>query len=209
MLMRLRGALVALAGTLGSASAAWAEGGHGGEEEVSLFAGDLGNAIFTLLIFLLVLVVLAKFAWRPLLSALQNREKYIRDSLEAARRDRQDYEQRLRDLEARMNQAREQASALVEEGRRDAEQVKRRIEEEARKNADTLIERAKRDIGIARDSALKDLYEQSAKLATTMAGSVLRRQLTPEDEQRLISDALAELSARGDGRRSAEEGAAS
>lgn len=208
MLKKPSWAMAALAGLWVRVPAAMAEGEHGGEE-VSLFAGDLGNAVFTLLIFILVLAVLARFAWQPLLKALQKREQYIRDSLEAARRDRQDYEQRLRDLEARMVQAREEATALVEEGRRDGEQVKRRIEAEARKNADALIDRAKREIGIARDSALKDLYAQSARLATTMAGSVLRRQLAPEDEQRLITDALAELAARGEGRRQAGEGAAS
>ena len=205
MLKRSSWALAALALWFGPVLTALAAEEHGGkEEEVSLFAGDFGNAFFTLAIFILVLVVLARFAWKPLLKALQNREKYIRDTLEAARRDRQDYEQRLRDLETRMNKAREDASAIVEEGRRDGEQVKRRIEEEARKNADALIDRAKREIGIARDSALKDLYEQSSQLAMLMAGSVLRRQLGPEDEQRLITDALAELSARGDGREPAE-----
>jgi F-type H+-transporting ATPase subunit b len=209
MLMKLRWSLAALIGFLGPVGVALAEVAHGKEEEVSPFAGDLGNALFTLIIFILVLVVLAKFAWKPLLTALQNREKYIRESLEAARRDRQDYEQRLRDLEARMNKAREDASAIVEEGRRDGEQVKRRIEDEARKSADALIDRAKREIGIARDSALKDLYEQSSQLAMSMAGSVLRRQLGPEDEQRLIADALAELSARGDGRERTAEGTAS
>jgi F-type H+-transporting ATPase subunit b len=209
MLKKISWVPAALAGLLGPIATVLAEEKPHGEEEVSLFAGDLGNAVFTLLIFILVLVVLAKFAWKPLLTALQNREKFIRDSLEAARRDRQDYEQRLRELEARMNKAREDASAIVEEGRRDGEQVKRRIEEEAHKSADALIDRAKREIGIARDSALKDLYEQSSQLAMTMAGSVLRRQLGPEDEQRLIADALSELSARGDGRERTSEGAAS
>jgi F-type H+-transporting ATPase subunit b len=209
MLKKSSWVLAGLAGWLGPVALALAdEKGHG-EEEVSVFAGDFGNALFTLVIFVLVLVVLAKFAWKPLLTALQNREKFIRDSLEAARRDRQEYEQRLRDLETRMNQARDEANALVEEGRRDAEQVKRRIEDEARKSADALIDRAKREIGIARDSALKDLYDQSSQLAMTMAGSVLRRQLGPEDEQRLIADALAELSARGDGQERTAEGRAS
>ena len=104
-----------------------------------------------------------------------------------------------------MTQAREEAGAIVDEGRRDGEEVKRRLGEEARKSADEIIDRAKREIGIARDSALKDLYDRSGELAMTMAGSVLRRQLGPEDEQRLIGEALAELSARGDGRETGGE----
>ncbi|HOJ54713.1 MAG TPA: F0F1 ATP synthase subunit B, partial [Phycisphaerae bacterium] len=144
------------------------------------------------------------FAWNPLLKALQNREKYIRESLESARRDREESERRLREYEARIAKAHEEAMAIVEEGRRDAESVKRRIEEEARKSADALIERARREIGIARDSALKDLYEQSAHLAVNLAGSVLRRELSPDDQQRLIGDALTELQNRRNGSGSRE-----
>ncbi|GMU23259.1 MAG: hypothetical protein AMXMBFR13_33410 [Phycisphaerae bacterium] len=175
------------------------DGAHQGTP--SPFAGNLGNALWTLLIFGLVVLVLGRFAWKPMLTALQNRERYIRDSLEAARRDRHDSEARLKEIEQRLSRAREEASAIVEEGRRDAESVKRRIEEEARHSAEALLERAKREIGIARDSALKDLYEQSADLAMNMAGSVLRRQISPEDQQRLISDALAELRERKNGSR--------
>ncbi|HOL25936.1 MAG TPA: ATP synthase F0 subunit B, partial [Phycisphaerae bacterium] len=59
-------------------------------------------------------------------------------------------------------------------------------------------------IGIARDSALKDLYEQSAHLAVNLAGSVLRRELSPDDQQRLIGDALTELQNRRNGSGSRE-----
>jgi F-type H+-transporting ATPase subunit b len=209
MLTKRNWAIAAMAGVCVPASTVLAaEAGHAAEEP-SLFAGDLGNAIFTLLIFVLVLVVLARFAWGPLLSALQKREKYIHDSLASAKRDREASEQRLREIEARLAKAHEEASAIVDEGRRDAEVVKRRIEEEARKSADDLVSRAKREIGIARDSALKDLYEQSAQLAMTMAGSVLRRQVTPEDQQRLISEALSEMRAQGNGKGSREAEAAS
>ncbi len=199
MLIQRTWATAAILGLHAMASTAFAAAEEHGDGEANLFAGDFGNALFTLLIFVLVLLVLGRFAWGPLLNALQNREKYIRESLEAARRDRQESERRLREYEERIARAHEEASAIVDEGRRDAEVVKRRIEEEARRNAEALIERARREIGIARDSALKYLYDQSAQLAVEMAGAVLRRQLTAEDQQQLISDALAELRARGDG----------
>lgn len=175
------------------AMAAEHAGEHAAEAEPSLFAGDLGNAIWTLLIFFLVLFVLGKFAWNPLLSALQNREKFIRESLESARQDREAAEARLKEYEQRLQKAHAEAAALIEEGRRDAEAVRRRVEDETKKNADAMIERAKREIGIARDTALRDLYDQSADLAMTMAGNVMKRQMTPEDHQRLVQEALGEL----------------
>ncbi len=171
--------------------------GDASEAKPSLFAGDLGNAIWTLAIFFLLLFVLGKFAWNPLLRALQNREQFIRESLAAAKRDREGAEARLREYEQRIQKAHEQAAAIVEESRRDAEVVKRRLEEEARQSAEEMLERAKREIGIARDTALKDLYEQSAGLATTLAGSVLKRQLTSEDQQALVRDAMAALHQKG------------
>ena len=175
------------------AVAAETAGEHGASEQPNLFGGDLGNAIWTLLIFVLVLAVLGKFAWKPMLDSLHKREKYIRESLEHAKHDRETAEQRLAEYEQKIRDAQEQASAIVEEGRRDADAVKKRIQDESRKNADEILERAKREIDIARDSVLKDLYDQSAELAMNMAGAVLKRQLTPEDHTQLVQEALGEL----------------
>src|SRR5262245_27567766 len=126
----IRQALIALAG-LAVAVPAWAaEAEH---ESPSLFAGDLGNSFWTLLIFVLVLVVLGKYAWGPILNALQSREQFIREALEKAKREREEAEARLREYEERLAGARGEASAIVDEGRRDAEAVKRRVEEEAKR----------------------------------------------------------------------------
>jgi len=173
-----------------------AEEHAGGGEGVSPFAGNLGNAIWTLLIFMVVVAVLGKFAWGPILSGLQKREEFIRESLASAKRNLEAAQAHRAEYEQKLHKARQDASMLVDEGRRDAEAVKRRIEEDARRSADEAIERAKREIGIARDSALRDLYERSADLAMTMAGSVLRRQVSVEDHRRLVEEALAELSER-------------
>lgn len=178
-----------------TASLSASEGG----EQVSLFTGDLGNVFWTLLIFVLVLAVLGKFAWRPLLTGLQRREKFIRDSLAAARSDREQAEARLKELTDRLDRARQEASAIVDEGRRDAEAVKRRIEEEARRSAEAMIERAKREIGIARDTALRELHDETANLALEMAAAVLKRQLAPEDHRRLVGEALAQMKRQGPG----------
>jgi F-type H+-transporting ATPase subunit b len=166
---------------------------HGEAGKPSLFAGDLGNAIWTLVIFFVLLVVLRKFAWKPLLKALQDREKYIHESLASAKRDRESAEARLKEYEQRLAQARTEAGAVIDEARRDAENVKRKLEDDARKSAEGIAERAKREINLARDTALKELYEQSARLAMNMASQVLQRQLTPEDHQRLVRDALSKL----------------
>ncbi len=180
---------------------AWAqEAAHGpqGSEtggESNLFAGDVGNAVWTLVIFALVLFILGKYAWGPILSALQSRESFIRESLERAKHEREAAAALLRDYEQRLANARAEATALVEEGRRDAEAVRHRIEEEARQEGERMIERAKREIQIATDTATKELYALAARLATEMAGRILGRELTAADHERLIAEAIADLDA--------------
>lgn len=165
------------------------EGGEG----PSLFTGDLGNVIWSLVTFFAVLVVLGKFAWKPILGALQKREDFIRDSLAAAKRDRDEAERRLKEYSDKIVAARTEATAIVEEGRRDAEVVKRRIEEEAKSEAKAIIERGKREIAIATDTAVKELYTLSGKLATEVAGRILRKELNPREHERLITESIEEL----------------
>ncbi|HEV2855588.1 MAG TPA: F0F1 ATP synthase subunit B [Thermoanaerobaculia bacterium] len=168
---------------------------HGGGEN-NLFAGDVGNAIWTLLIFLLVVFVLGKFAWGPILNTLQTRENFIHEALAKAKRDRDEAEGRLREYEARLAAARGEATAIVDEGRRDAEVVKRRIEADAKAEGDKMIERARREIQIATDTATQDLYRLSARLATDLAARVIGRELTPQDHERLIAEAIDGLHGR-------------
>ncbi len=183
-------AFAALLLIAGAASAA--EGGG----EANIFAGDIGNMIWTVLIFGLVLVVLGKFAWGPLLSTLQDRENFIRDSLSEAKKDREEAEARLEEYTSKLDEARAEASAIVEEGRIDAEAVRAKVEEDARKQAETLLDRAKREIEVAKTTAIRELYEKSASLVTDVAERVLRREVSAGDHERLIAEALDELGNR-------------
>ncbi len=159
----------------------------------SPFAGDFGNALWTLVIFVAVVVVLGKFAWGPILRGLQSREEFIARSLQDAEEASKKAQAQLAEYTEKLDAARAEASAIVEEGRRDAEIVKRQIQDEARSEADAMIERAKREIGIARDSAVRELYDLGGKLATDVAGKILARELKQADHERLIEESIAEL----------------
>jgi F-type H+-transporting ATPase subunit b len=195
---RLLAALASLC-VLGTQTAAWAQAAHGAAQgsdtggQSNLFAGDVGNAVWTLVIFLLVLFVLGKYAWGPILTALQGREQFIRDSLEKAKHEREAAEALLRDYEERLANSRAEATAIVEEGRRDAEAVRHRILAEAKEEGERTIERAKREIQLATDTATKELYTLSARLATEMAGRILGRELGPQDHERLVGEAIDQL----------------
>ena len=165
----------------------------GGEGESNIFAGDIGNVLWTLVTFGLVLFVLGKFVWGPLTNMIQQREEFILESLEKAKGDREAAEARLLELEKRLNDARAEATEIVEEGRRDAEAVKHKIEADAKAEAQKMVERAKREIGIARETAVKELYELSGNLAVEIAGRIVGRELETKDHDRLISEALEDL----------------
>ncbi len=164
------------------------EGGEG-----NIFAGDLGNVIWTLVVFGLVLWVLGRYAWGPMLEALQKREQFIRDSLEEAKRDRDEAEGRLKEYSEKLSTARAEATEIVEEGRRDAEVVKNKIEEQARQASEEMVARAKREIDLAKQTAVKELYTTSASLATDIASRIVRRELTAKDHERLLRESIEEL----------------
>jgi len=174
---------------------AWASGESESQEEgsISLFSGDLGNAVWTLLIFGLVLFVLTKFAWKPILNGLQKREVFIRDSLSDAKREREEAEKVLADYTEKVQRAGEEATAIVDEGRRDAEEVRKKMHVEAKVEADAIIARAKKEIELARDDAVKQLHDQTILLATDVAGRMIRKELKPGDHKDLLDQALRDM----------------
>ena len=178
-------------------SFACANVGWGAEEDAesspSIFAGNLGNAFWTLLIFGAVIYVLGKFAWKPILGGLQKREQFIHDSLEQARNDREQAERLMKEHAAQLEKARSEASGIVEEGRRDAELLKRSLQDEAKKEADAMISRARKEIDLARDSAVRELYNLTADLAADAAGRIIRRQLSPADHAELVRESIEEI----------------
>jgi F-type H+-transporting ATPase subunit b len=186
--------LAAIAGSLLlAASGPLLAAEHGGESNI--FNADIGNFLFTLIIFGVVLYVLRKFAWSPLLNVLSKREETIRQSIEAARQERQQAERLLAEYKAHLDRAREEASAIVAEGRRDAEVAARRVQEQARKDAEEALARARREIELATDSARKELHDQAAELAVRVAARVLRKELSPADHRALVAESLQEMAA--------------
>ena len=191
---RMRFALLAAAASAGPAFAA--EAG-----EPSIFSGDIGNFIFTLIIFVIVVTVLGKFAWKPVLRVLQQREQMIHDALVEAKRERAEADKLLARYQQQVDHAREEATAIVEEGKRDAEAVRRRLHEEAQREAGEMIERAKREIRLATDAAVKDVYDLAGRLAVDVAGQVLQAEVSPDKHRQLVQDALGRISAADNARR--------
>lgn len=170
------------------------EGGHDAHgPNYGLLTVDGMTALWTIVVFVVLLIILRAAAWKPIQRTLQNRERFIMDSLANAKREREESDRLLAQYREKLNQARAEATAIVDEGRRDAEEVKKRITAEAKVEAESIVNRARRDIEIARNDAVKQLHDQAIALATTVAAKIVRKELKASDHERLLDEALAEL----------------
>jgi F-type H+-transporting ATPase subunit b len=162
-----------------------------GHEKPGLLDVNVVVSAATVAVFVLLLLVLTKTAWKPILAGLQAREKTIRDQLEGAEKAHAEAKALLADHQARIAQANSEARAIVEEGRRDADALKAKIEGDAKAEAQRERDRALRDIELARQQALKDIYDQVASISTDIAGRIVQQKLDPAGHRRLVDDAVA------------------
>ena len=162
----------------------------------SPFSGDFGNALWTVLIFVLVLTVLGKFAWGPVLGMLKEREDFIRKSQNDAKHDRDDAEARLKEYTAQLQSARTEAASMVENARRDADRLREELRQKAKSEAESILKNAERQIQLERDRALTQIRTEAADLSVMIASKLIGRNLTRADNERLIEDALKQVESR-------------
>ena len=174
---------------------AWAvaDEAAGHEEKSNIFAGQIWLAIFTLMIFGILLAILGKFAWRPLLEGLQKREDHIRHSIEDAEKMRNEANEILESYQQQLTEAREESRKIIEQGRVAARRLADEMEAKSQATAQALRERAQRDIGAAKQQALREVYEQISHLATEVASKIVQRTLTPDDHRELLEQSLSKI----------------
>jgi F-type H+-transporting ATPase subunit b len=173
-------------------------GGHSshiGEQGVSKDPSELRQdlAIFTFIVFLLLMAILWKFAWGPISAALDKREEGIRRAIEEAELGRQQAQQMLADHAAKLDQVQDEVREILAEARRDAEHTKQDILNTAQKEAEAAKQRAVQDIERARDSALHELFDAMANQVANATEHVLGRTVNDKDHERLIQEALAQF----------------
>ena len=166
-------------------------GAHGGQRGLLDLAVDLG--IWTFVVFLLLLLVLRKLAWKPMLEGLKNREHNIANALQEAEKAHQETLELQAKLQAKMDAASQQIAGMMEEARRDAQHTADEMRAEARKDIQTERERLHREMQVARDQALQELWTQTAQLATLISSKALGRHMTESDHTRLVDESLQEF----------------
>lgn len=176
-------------------------GGHGGahgahhptatDQVMNMLSIKADVAIWTGAVFILLLVILGKFAWGPIAEGLEKREHSIAAHIAGAEKAHRDAQAMLSQYEAKLSSVQDEVRAIIDEARRDAEHTQQEIVAKAQADAATFRDRAIREIDTATAGALKELSERSAHLAVDLAGKIIRQRLTPADHAQLIAEAVA------------------
>ena len=154
---------------------------------------DPGLFIWTILTFLVLVTLLAKFAWRPLLQALDSRQELIRKSLDDAQQARQELERLQHESSQIIRQARVDAEAVVAQSRSDAARLREELRQKAKAEAEGIVRNAERQIQLETQRALQQIRHEAVDLSVMIASKILRRNLTKEDNEKLIEEALKQV----------------
>ena len=151
----------------------------------------VGTIIWTLVTFAVVLVVLRATVWRPLLGALDEREKRISDALEAAERARKEAQSIVEEHQQKLQDADAEAREIVRLAREAAERVEQEIVSNARQEAQRTTEQARRAIESEKQAAIAELRKETADLAVKAAGALIEANLDDERNRKLVEDLIA------------------
>ncbi|HEY9514982.1 MAG TPA: F0F1 ATP synthase subunit B [Gemmatimonadaceae bacterium] len=191
----MRTALLSLALSMFAALPAAAQEAH--EAPPQLLSPNTGLMFWTLVIFVVLLVVLTRFAFKPLTAAVEAREKALEDAIEAARRDREEAAALLAEHQQLVRQAHADSQKFIAEGRAAAEKVRTEIVAQAHREQQEVLERARREIAAERDRAIAELHREAVNLAVLGAGKVIEKNLDSETNRQLVESFLASLTPAG------------
>lgn len=156
-----------------------------------------GDIIFQLLMFIILLALLKKYAWGPLVGIMKQREDHIANEIEVAEKSRVEANKFLEETRQELKKAREDAQALIENAKKQGERQKDEIIAAARQEAERLKESAKAEINRQKEQAVAELRDQVASLSVLIASKVIEKELSEQDQEKLIQDFIKEA---GEGR---------
>ena len=154
---------------------------------------DPGLAIWTIIVFLVLLFFLKKFAWQPLLRALEARQEKIRKSLEDAEKAQQELERLNRESADILKKAHAEAESIVSKSYADAEKLREEMKQKAREEADVIVRDARKQIETETGRALRQIRGEIADMSVMIASKLIQRNFTKEDNNELIEETLKQI----------------
>ncbi|MGH7492431.1 MAG: F0F1 ATP synthase subunit B [bacterium] len=152
-----------------------------------------GLILWTIIIFLLLVFLLRKLAWKPILSALDERTRNIRESLAQADTAKKDVERMRAEYESMLAAARQESQDVLAKSRKTAESLREEMVQKAQQEVEALRQRATRDIALEREKAVEEIKRTAGELSVAIAAKIIGKSLNAKDHQDLIKQALRDI----------------
>ena len=161
---------------------------------MDLITPEIGLLFWQTIVFLVLILILAKFAWRPILGAVKEREDSINNALSSAEEARKEMQNLKADNEQLRKEARAERDAILKEARELKEQVLASATEEAQTKADMIVAQAKESIEMEKKAAMAEIKSQVASLSIEIAEKVIRKELSSKEKQhQMINEMLGDV----------------
>jgi F-type H+-transporting ATPase subunit b len=158
-----------------------------------LVTPDPGLFIWTILTFLVLLALLAKFAWKPLLAALDQRQQMIAQAVEDAKKAREEIERVRQESAHVLNKSRVDAEAIVTRAQSDASAFNEEMRQKAIADGQAIVQRAEKQIELEKNRAIKDIRRETVDLSLAIATKLLHRNITKDDNLALIDETIKQI----------------
>jgi F-type H+-transporting ATPase subunit b len=158
-----------------------------------LVTPDPGLFIWTILTFLVLLGLLAKFAWKPLLAALDQRQQMIAQAVEDAKKAREEIERVRQESAQVLNKARVDAEAILTRAQIDASAFNEEMRQKAIADGQAIVQRAEKQIELEKNRAIKDIRRETVDLSLAIATKLLHRNITKDDNLALIDETIKQI----------------
>ena len=160
---------------------------------MDLLSPNLGVAFWTVITFTILVWILKKLAWKPILDTLETREKMIKQALDQAEHANKEAENLLEQQRTLLHQARKESTEIVNESKKSAEGAKKELIDQAQQEAENILERAKYEIDLSKQTAISEIRQYAVDLSLTAAQKVIGEALTKDQHFHLIEKTIDEL----------------
>ena len=164
------------------------EGGKGGLLDV-----NPGLMIWTVITFIVLLLILKKVAWKPILTALDKRESNIKEALQQAEKAKDEAKKILEENQANLAKAEEESKKIIEHSRSYAESLKEQMIKESKEQAKKIVEAASSEIQSKKDAAFEELKAQIAEIAVNAAEIIIKESLDAQKSKQVVDKYLNEV----------------
>ena len=161
---------------------------------MNLLTPDGGTIFWTILTFILLLLILKKYAWKPILKTLEDRENKIKAALYQAELDQKEAARLLEEQKALLEKAKKDSIQIINDSKKSAEALRKELIEQARNDAERLLERAKQEIDLSKDAAIQDVKKYATEIAILAAQKVVGETLSQNQHLELVDKYIKEFS---------------